>query len=251
MPQNSWAWNGPTSGMWEWWWRGRLRIASDMTMARAIGTVRLCSNIPCRGTPLGDPLPNVLDLDFEEALNQSSFAPGFSDAFVCHGSGISYKNLGRAIEGYALYRQRGGLRPLHLFVSPPRQQALAGVAPPPGLQRHTGHWKRPEVASVLRSSFAVLFPSLVEASPISVLEAIALECRIVLSDISGHRETTQGRVPDECYFDPSSPDELASAMLRCESLSPVVGDSMASPSARADQRETWAEDLCGRLGSLL
>ncbi len=251
MPQNLWAWNGATSGMWEWWWRERLRLASEISIARSLGVLRICGDIPCREKGLGDPLPNVLDGDFEGALQQSVAVPYLADAFVCYGSGISYKNTARLLEAYRLYRTLGGRRPIHLFISPPRQVAIRSLEMSPGCTPHVGQWSRAEVLSGLHSSFAVIFPSMVEASPIAVLESIATGCRLILSDLPSHRSVTRNTVPDECYFPPNSADELANAMLRSESLPAVLSHFQATPSARATAREQWARAVCEQLALVL
>lgn len=247
LPQNLWAWEGPTSGAWEWWWRTRLFLASEVTLRRTRGVVRLSSRIPSRGKELGGILPNVLDEGFDIALANSSFIPSFADEIVCFASDVSYTNLAGLINAYAIYLRLGGRRRLHLVVHPIRGGVLENMTTSSACRVDFGFWDRAHVVSAMRSCYAVVFPSLVEASPMTLLEALAVDCRIVLSDIPGHRETARGALPEECYFALGSPDAVATALLHCESMEPMAADFQATARARTLAREKWADDLAVQL----
>jgi len=69
---------------------------------------------------------------------------------------------------------------------------------------------REDVFSLMRQSVAVVQPSLFEGWSTSVEECKSLGKRMILSDIPVHREQNP---PGSIFFDPNSPEELATAML--------------------------------------
>jgi glycosyltransferase involved in cell wall biosynthesis len=251
MPQNLWAWEGPARGLTEKWWRTRLRLASDVTMDRSLGNVRICSRIPSRQRPVFGLTTNVLDSKFEDALRRSSNVQDVAGGLVYVGSGVAYKNLDNLIEGYRVYRSGGGWRPLHLFVTPPSAESVLRMGGlPAGCRLYLGALERHEVLSAFRSAFAVVFPSQVEASPIFLLEAMALGCRIIASDITGHRETARSNLSGLLFVPPKSPDQFATAMWSAESLPRCIGHFQSTRHLREGAREQWAVGLRDQLSAL-
>jgi glycosyltransferase involved in cell wall biosynthesis len=71
---------------------------------------------------------------------------------------------------------------------------------------------RDDVASLMRRATALVFVSLVEGQPNSVLEAMATGCPLIVSDIPQHR----GFLSDESamFVDPQSPSSIADGVRR-------------------------------------
>jgi len=247
MPQNLWAWRGGTRGWAEWWWRSRMRIASEAALHRAGGVVRLCSDIPCDGFGHQPPLPNVLDASFERAFRRSTHWAEVQGGFTYFGTSYSYRNLSRLIEGYGEYRRLGGSRNLHLFISHPTNASRLPRPLPAGCRVRLGSWTRSDVISATRSGHAAVFPSTVEASPIGLLEALAVSARVVLSDIRGHRETCRDLISDDCYFAPAVVVSIARALIRSETSLPTAAPFQQTTEAREGARDQWAHGLHGRL----
>jgi len=82
-----------------------------------------------------------------------------------------------------------------------------------------------DLAPLMQGSVALLNPSTFEGWSTTVEEARSAGVPMLLSDIAVHREQAGETA---CYFDPSSPDALAEALLRFKPL---------APDARAARRE--------------
>ena len=85
-----------------------------------------------------------------------------------------------------------------------------------------------------RDSAAFVFPSTMEGFGLPVLEAAASGCPVVLSDIPIFREHGSGWAE---FFDPSSPDSLASTL---EVVLDSADHGVAPPHVR-DSLSTWAD----------
>jgi len=79
---------------------------------------------------------------------------------------------------------------------------------------------REDVFLLMRQSVAVVQPSLFEGWSTSVEECKSLGKRMILSDLAVHREQNP---PGSIFFDPNSPEELATAMLH------MWEDAMSGP----------------------
>ena len=195
------------------------------------------------------------------ASRPASYEPA-NGHIVSLGSGHSYRNLRGLLAGYDRYRELGGSRPLFLGGTPGSRQMQSEVesaaARLPDVRLHWGGLPRDQFLAVLRDAAVVVLPSLVEASPLSALEACVLNPRVLMSDIIGHREIltpfsqTSRADEDRHFFSPSDADSLARRLLAVESEEgpgpwhPVL----SSADARVEARERWADAVCGWLDSV-
>lgn len=84
-----------------------------------------------------------------------------------------------------------------------------------GLERmifFAGHLPATQVWALMKKASVFVSPSLREGCPNSVMEAMACECSLVLSDIPAHHEI----VADDCamFFDPSNIKDMAEKILK-------------------------------------
>jgi glycosyltransferase involved in cell wall biosynthesis len=224
-PQNAWPWAPTFSGIQELGRLAVLRLASELFMRRAAGVMRISSAIPPINSNSSPVIHNVLDTGFEHDLITSRSAEVDSEAVgavVSVGSLNSYRNILNTIGGYRRYRQAGGR--LRLWIAGPPgsrsvqrqlERATRGVT---GVTIRLESLSRSDCLAALRSAAAVILPSKVEASPVAALEAAASNPNVIASRITGHVEllSEYGPLPDNCLFDPTSPDQLASALATAE-----------------------------------
>ena len=261
-PQNALPWTRHAHGLKERALVSRLRIASEWYGRRASALFRSSSAIPQLTEPCSPVLHNVLDTGFDQAAVQSAqarYQPAVG-RIVSIGSGHSYRNLGVLLDGYERYRSLGGKAALFVGGVPGSARAQRDIelraAALPDVRLQWGAIARPEFLAALRDAAAVVLPSLVEASPLTALEAFALTPRVVLSDIIGHREVLapfgSDTTGDPAFFSPTSPEELADALLGAESGGAGAGwhAELSSPERRAGAREEWADTLAAWLTSL-
>ena len=243
MPQNALPWGPPAPG--EAGLQRQLRVASSVVAARARAMVRISGAIPpLRRRPTSAVLHNVLDEAFEDLVG--GLVPTQHGSFVCVGSAHSYRALPQLIRGFATYRASGGRTDLLIQTSagtPSEGRLIAAAAEQvPGLQVRTGGAERAEVAALMLGSAGVVFPSLVEASPVTLLEAQALGRSVACSDIMAHRELLDGsRVVD--FFTATSEAESAAAMHRLDERGPFTHHELTEPRFRRLRRQQWAQAL--------
>jgi glycosyltransferase involved in cell wall biosynthesis len=200
-------------------------------------------------------------LGFEQALRDSSDAtpvPGSEGAFVCLGSVTGYRNLEVLLHAYAAYRQDGGACGL-VIAGPPSNARLAERISIRcrDIQGASTHWTRlarDTVLATLAGSRGVVLPSAVEASPLSLLEAVAITPRVIASDIIAHREilTAHGCQGTAGFFDPIVVPSLVRAFQELES-EPCMADAherLRRGSVRIRAREIWAASVDGWLADL-
>ncbi len=249
MPQNAWAWLGPGGGVRESGYRLTLRVLSELALRRARATLRISESIPDR-TGLGLPvLHNVLDVRFEEALEASrALDPGTAGSIVSVGSFVPYRNYERLIEAHRRYREQGGK--LRLVLAGPagfpqilaRVKRLASGRDDVELRPH--RLTRDEVLAMLRDCELAILPSLVEASPVSLLEALVLCRRIAASDIPGHHGIARGMLDGVAIFDPMSPTAILEALIGAERSEPVARTlPISTADGRTAARTEWAHSL--------
>lgn len=262
-PQNALPWSRHLRGPREAMLVGRLRVASEWYGRRALAQFRTSSAIPVLTQPCSPVLHNVLDAGFEEALAASASAT-FEPAaghIVSIGSGYSYRNLSGLLAGYERYRQMGGGKPLFIGGAPGGSRAQREVevaaAALPDVRLHWGAMPREQFLAALRDAAVVVLPSLVEASPLSALEANVLSSRVIMSDIIGHREVLArfaagADAGDASFFSPSDPDSLATALLRADA-SDNTGpwhSTLARVEKREQARESWADAFAAWLDTV-
>jgi hypothetical protein len=251
LPQNAWPWTRDrTHNAYESRRRVVLRAASEISMRLAVGEVRVGEAIPRRGRSASAVIPSVLDADFERAVDAalSTKATADSGAIACVGAMDCYRNVERLIEAHTAYRATGGS--LRLVLG--GKGLHVPERPPPGVSLLNRELKRSELLGLILSAPAVVFPSLVEASPIGALEGLELAGRLALSDIAGHRDVMRRSRPrDVLFFDPRSVAAITVALHGLESMShtsPATGQRDLA--RRSALRELWRGEMTQALAGL-
>lgn len=252
IPQNAWAWGGPTFDLQEKKHTLALRAMSELAIRRSLGVIRVGSSIPSTKAH-ATLLPNPLDRQFEDAWAEVRDAPPLvaEPYLVSIGSMHGYRGLEQLLKAYARYRQGGGTLQLHL-VGAGRASYVAAIARlaanTPGVVLHSGSQPRSTCIRWLRHANAAILPSHVEASPISLLEALAVQRLVIASDIAGHRETVPFGTSQPEYFSHLDPSNVAELMRRAEPESDHVSDhDLASFDFREAERTRWADKLMNLL----
>lgn len=254
MPQNAWPWR----------WTGvspslrrqtMLRVASEASMRRARGVVRISGAIPPIGTTAPGVLHNVLDDGFEKLLD----APPPDDVVLperyvlCPGSVEPYRNVARLCEAYRAYRNAGGTTSLVVVGggSASSEATVRAFARAHEDMTYVGPRDRATTVHLMHRSWATVFPSLVEASPLGLLEAFAVAPRVALSRVTGHRELVTTHGADVHEFDAEDVAGLATT-LHALDTAPVAKPpaALATPEARTALRAAWADDLAERVSAL-
>jgi len=140
-----------------------------------------------------------------------------------------HKNHDRLFQAFALVRRE---RPELSLVLTGRGHERRPL--PPGVESR-GRVSDEELADLYRSAAALVFPSLYEGFGLPPLEAMACGCPVACS--------RAGSLPEVCgqaaeYFDPTSPEDMAQAILRA-----IEGRLVEQGLARAREL-TWEE--CAR-----
>jgi len=260
MPQNALAWSPRFRGFREFAFLAGLRISTEYYTRRANGIVRISGSVPALERPSVSPvIHNVLDTTFEEAVAKSIRldVDDASGKIVCIGSGHSYKNLVNLIRGYEIYRESGGNLQLWIAGPPgsPRtrsdvERAASRVA---GVTLTWRRVSREVCLAAFRSAAGVVFPSLVEASPVTVLEAAALNTNLIASDIIGHRGILgeYGNVPGRAFFDPTSDEAIAVALSNISSECALEPHrQLILPDIRESARVAWGDQIAGWVAAL-
>jgi len=251
LPQNAWPWTRDrTYNFYESRRKVMLLAASEISMRLAAGELRVGEAIPPRCHSVSAVVPNVLDLGFERSLDRAiaTDATAGSGAIACAGTMDCYRNVERLIEAHAAYRAAGGTLRL----------VLGGTGlhvpdrPPPGVSLLNRFLDRSELLGLVLSAPAVIFPSLVEASPIGALEGLELGRRVALSDIPGHRDVMgRSRPRDVLFFDPRSVAAITAALHGLESMPqtfPATGQTDIA--RRSKLRELWRDEMGQALAGL-
>lgn len=257
-PQNAWPWTLREIHRSEFARMLALRIGSELHMRRATAVLRISSAIPMVGDPnkYSPVLHNVLDPKYESALAESddvdpSLAAG---RIVCVGSVTSYRNLMRLIDAYSLLgpRETRGL----LICGPASNHSLATkiaarARETPGVDVRWGKLTRASCLAYFKAASAVILPSFVEASPFTLLEALSVQPRVIVSGIPGHKEIVQpfGSLPEEAFFDAKSTRDMARAMEMPKEAG-TLHSGLSDAIVRERARHSWAERLGAWLRSL-
>lgn len=258
MPQNAWAWQGPAPREWQRRVRWRaLGALSCAALRRAGAVVRLSEAIPPppKASTRALLLPNVLDLEFESALASATrIRSGARNRVICLGSFVEYRDqhvlleaAGRIDAEWELQFVGPGLSPSLVRDLSLRSRSVSATVTirPEGV-------RRAEALSLLASAELAVFPSRVEASPIALLEAIALGVPVVGSRVPGH----EAWLPVAQTFHPGDADQLARLVeerLERASSDALHGETAAghclspklpahlllTPAGREQLREDW------------
>jgi glycosyltransferase involved in cell wall biosynthesis len=225
-----------------------LAAASRVSSARASAVLRISGAIPPGHRRTSPTIHNVLDPEFDRAVASmpAQTLVEARGAIVSIGSVVGYRNFDRLIDAYADYRARGGHSGLVIVGSgSSREERRLAVKASSvrGVTFHGATLTRSECLSVLASASLVVLPSLVEASPFSLLEALAVNPSVVASDIVGHRELLRGLGDDgSSLVDPLDPQALAIKLSEMESAGACDESHrlLSASSFRLEARERWA-----------
>jgi glycosyltransferase involved in cell wall biosynthesis len=128
-----------------------------------------------------------------------------------------HKNHAMLLTAFNIYRQNQPDSPLKLVCTGapgPGAEAFCEAAYRMGLAdwvTYPGYVTSEEYDHLLRSAYALIFPSLYEGFGIPVLEAMAVGVPVLCSNVSSLPEVGGDAV---LYFDPHRPDQIAEALLR-------------------------------------
>lgn len=246
IPQNAWAWHGPTHGPRSYTRRAGLRAGAEVSMKAAQGIIRIGPMVPARAKSHPTFLPNVLDEQFEGALEKSYEVkieyP--TDYILGLGSLNAYRNMETLIEAHQLYIRRGGHRSLHILGAGDATYRKY-LGQPPGVTFH-GAVSRADTLAWMRNSALTVLPSLVEASPVTVLEAQVVGSPLAVSRIAGHTYMLDEGLLHST-FSPLDTHVL-SKLLAEEHSRPVAPISDANH--RQQRREWWSDLLAQQLTDL-
>lgn len=258
MPQNAWPWHYPRARPDELHRIVGLRVASRASAYRAIAMIRIGPMIPASAIMPSSKehtvVHNVLDEAFEDLFRnvlENSIQSSKSERYFCMvGTIWSYRNVELLLRGYIEYRARGGsigLRVLGPISSASYSKKLAALADAAEAKLFPTRLERVEAITQMVGAAAVVFPSSVEASPVSVLEADSLGVHSILSRIPAHEDIVVKRSVRSCsYF--SSASELASCFERAERSDLSVRPRTAGE--RSATRAEWEEDVTQRLEAI-
>lgn len=252
IPQNAWAWHGPANTAREIFRRTTLRVLSDIAMHRARKVVRIGPMIPRSANCAEGFLPNTLDETFEDALSKAhqltniAWTPRDS-YFIAPGSYWSYRNLEFLIRTYSKYTENSE-NPVKLVIVGPATQSkyfnkIKQLASANKRIDVIGKKvRREELLSAIAHSTACIFSSLVEASPVTLLEAAAVEAKIIASDTPAHKyiESQLGGASLNYFSD-------ANALLQYFQT-PLTSDSslLTNQHYRKEQRKNWGKLLLAK-----
>lgn len=246
MPQNVWPWSGPWGTSREAIRKLQLRVASEVALSRAKRVVRISSLMPRNSR--GGVLPNVLDEGFEAALaERPPPLPESPGSFLVPGSIGTYRNLDRVLLAYKEYRKAGFSRPLYIVGRVTDAKLYArlqflgrGID---GVSYCPNHVPRSRLLSSLAMAHAAVFPSLVEASPVGLLEALVLCPRVYASDIVGHREVAGTCFPSDGYLRGNDVASIAAALVDSEGRRNNDDRPLKDANMRDLRRAQWADRL--------
>ncbi|WP_426565251.1 glycosyltransferase [Angustibacter sp. McL0619] len=239
MPQNALPWGPPAPG--ERRLQLQLRVASEIARRQARAMVRICAVLPASRRNTSPVLHNVLDAGFDAVTDWPT--SGSSGAFFASGSAHSYRKYDGLLRGYASYRAGGGRTSLVLQVSPGTpavQESLRRLSAADGVQLRPGGLPRADVVRAMRASRGVLFPSAIEASPVTLLEAVAVGAPTACNNIDGHRALA---APGSAWFDVDDPTTVARALAALDDSPATSQNPLSDPAVRAEQRSSWAAAL--------
>ena len=257
MPQNALPWLRKPLPLRIEKHRALLLAGSLASATRARRMLRISSAIPDLKGNGEQPIHNVLDRQFEADLATSDSLVGryeeeWGDAVVVPGTVGSYKNTALVLRAFRAYERSGG----------PFRLLLVGPPATPGIQRllrqripeHDGvSWvprsvDRPALVALLRASAAVLLPSCVEASPITLMEAVAVAKHVIASDLVGHTELLAPYRHNVRFFDPRSSGALKEALLTLDrGYTTDTDPQLTTTPGRAAIRQRWVERVASWL----
>lgn len=167
------------------------------------------------------------------------------DYLLANGKYVPYGNLYRLIEGYELALRSAPAMPKLLIAGGDassmykknvheiiKRHNLSGKVTLAGLVPHAAN------LALMRSAKVFLFPSLLEACPNTLLEALAMGCVILSSDRPPMREVAGDAV---CYFDPLDPSDIAKKIVEAGRMSSQQIATIKSAARERSDLFTWEE----------
>ena len=244
IPQNAWAWHGPARYS-EISRRSMLRAGSELAMKRCAGYIRIGPMIPRGPRATQRMLSNVLDSAFDDALAELDPNAESSNQILAPGSLTSYRNLGALLDAFALYRADGGTCELAIVGPTGDQRVLAGIEEHAARVGHvtieTPGIGRSELIRRMAQAPAVVFPSTVEASPVTVREALALGHAPICWDSPGYRHILEANAAESSQL-VASPRQLADS-IHLSQESTNAPQALEAPERRAAERDRWADEF--------
>jgi len=250
LPQNAWAWMGRMPKDPEWIAKkAAFRITGDLSIARARGVIRLSESVPAGKSP-SIVLPNVLSDEFDDLakLVVKTSKPSRKPYVYSFGNFIDYRNYDKLIEGFL---QSGETRTLLIHGGVLSRSYLRRCESLVGehnasVELDSERKSRIEILRHIYWSDGVIFPSTAEASPISLLETLALGKAVICNDIPGHSQSLKMATALASAIDIGSSEKLAAALAELSggeatgSMDPI---GSVAYRVREDAREHWLEDL--------
>lgn len=242
LPQNGLAWSKLYKGMTAR--QMALRAGSQISASLCRGMIRITNSIPPPRPGLPSVLlPNVLDSAFEQDLTDAQMLPSTQAGyFYTAGSAHAYRNIETLIRAHHAYRQQGGSRRLVLRLTgghPRLVRAWMAEADRGTVEFRYSSVPRSTVLHELSHAQAVILPSEVEASPIIMLEASALNIKVLASRIVPHIELGDG---GQQYFSARDSSALARLMHETE-LTKVEASPLGTPQGRRKARARWIKQV--------
>lgn len=256
-PQNAWPWSRKSYALRDLPRLASLRVASEVGMRKASLVLRISSAIPDIGNTGESILHNVLDADFDKVLAEAATTtPVRTGALVCLGSLTRYRNVERLIAGHQYYIQQGGSRPLLIAGSSSDRYGrhLERISRESlGVYTSFSENSRAQFLSLMLNNHGVIFPSVVEASPFTLLEALAINGNLAASNIVGHIELLTANSPAASIntFNPYSSRSVSEALVALEESYGTPDPTLSSPEGRSKNRVKWGEALRNILNSSL
>lgn len=131
---------------------------------------------------------------------------------------VPEKNLGLALEAYALYRRSAAGRPRELWLigAGRLEQALKAQVEQSGIEgvRFRGYLQEEGIAKALAATLALILPSVEEPFGLVVNEALALGVPVILSENCGARDMLVRSAVNGYVVEPDNAEGLAHHMGR-------------------------------------
>lgn len=265
MPQNALPWGPKPRRMFGLARFILLRLASTVAIRRAAGVIRISESIPAAAN-CSSIVHNVLDAGFEEALQSAASNHVFGEArgrfFAAMGALSPHRNHLRILDAYELYRASGGTVELRIMGAAGSRSYTRAVqrraSGMPGVQLSLGTLSRSQTLRWMRKGEAVICASLVEASPITFLEALALGRPVLASAILPQLSLADRHGGAVTWCDPLDVESLTAAMRAIErdSGGATSQSLLELPSEREKFRREWyaeiaveAADICAQARS--
>lgn len=254
LPQNAWVWIPGFRGAKDGARKYALKAMSALSARRSVGVVRISDQIRAFGAPTQPVLPNVLDVGFEDHVSGDlpERADGGPIKVIAPGSITSYRGSEHVVEACRELR-RSGLE-IELEIAGPAHNPATvdllkqAAAESSWIRLRAERCPRGEVISSMATSSVTVLSSSVEASPISLLEALAVAPGVVATDIRGHREISDGS--HDCI---SWSKDNGAAALAAAIAAAVEQEFPRSPWADAAHRQerhaSWGASLIADLDS--